>query len=371
MRMRPFLRLSVFCAFLLGALAPLRETQADWPLFRGNPLQTGVATDPLPDKLVVRWQFKTGDSIESTAAIAGDTVYVGSMDGHLYALDLATGKEKWKFKAAPFRAPPSVRGDAVFVGDSDGVFHCVDAATGKERWTFMAGDEVSSGANFAGDRILFGSGDEHLYCLASDGKLVWKFQVPGGPVLGTPSVVEGRTFAAGCDSALHIIDTATGKEVAAVELDGQTGASAAVSGTHLFLGTMSNQMLGVDWKTNKIVWTFEAPTRKQAFFASAAVTDKLVVVGSRDKRVWALERKTGKDVWSFPTQGRVDGSPVIVGARVFAPSLDGHLYVLDLAKGEELAKFKLGNAISASPAVGKESLVIGTQDGTVFCLGAK
>src|SRR5262245_57293131 len=134
---------------------------------------------------------------------------------------------------------------------------------------------------------------------------------------------------------------------------------------------MSNQMLGIDWKKGEIVWAFEAPARKQAFYASAAVTDKLVVVGSRDKKVWALDRQTGKDVWSFPTQSRVDASPVVVGSRVFAPSMDGHLYVLDLAKGTELAKFKLGSSITASPAVGRGRLVVGTQEGVVYCLGAK
>ena len=66
----------------------------DWPLFRGNPLQTGVASSALPADLVVRWKFKTKDSIEAAAAIVNGVVYAGSFDEHLYALDLATGKEK-------------------------------------------------------------------------------------------------------------------------------------------------------------------------------------------------------------------------------------------------------------------------------------
>jgi outer membrane protein assembly factor BamB len=347
------------------------STSADWPVFRGSLLQTGVASSTLPDKLEVRWKFKAKEGIEGTAAIVGDTVYVGALDEHLYALKLSTGELKWKYKGGPFKAPPSVHGGLVFIGDEDGMFHCVDAAKGTKRWTFETGAEIASGANFAGDNVLFGSGDEHLYCLSRAGKLLWKFRVPGGPVLAAPAVVGNRTFVAGCDSMLHVIDVATGKELASVDIDGQTGASSAIGGDRLYVGTMNNQFLAIDWKKAQIAWTFEAARRAQPFFSSAALTDRLVIVGSRDKLVHALDRKTGKEVWSFATRGKVDSSPVVVGLRLFVGSLDGSLYELDLAKGTQRNKFQLGQEIAASPAVGDNCLVISTREGVVYCLGKK
>jgi len=352
-----------------GAAAP---AAGDWPVFRGNALQTGVATSSLPDDLAVRWKFKTQDAIEGTAAIVGDSVYVGSMDGHLYAIDLASGQKRWRYKAGPFKAPVGVHGGAVYAGDLDGIFHCVDAATGKKRWTFEVGIDTTSGVNFAGDRVLFGAQDETLRCLsARDGTKVWEFKVPGGPVMGTPAVFGNRTFVSGCDSNLHVLETAKGKEVAPVELEGQTGASVAVAGGQLYIGTMSKQVLDIDLKKMQVAWKYE-PRGQQDFYASAAVTDALVIVGCRDKRVYALDRKTGNEVWNFPTRRKVDSSPVVVGQRVFAASSDGSLYVLDLAKGTKLHQFVLGReGITASPAVGGHCLVIGTTDGVVYCLGAK
>src|SRR5262249_40408702 len=112
-----------------------------------------------------------------------------------------TNKEKGD-KVGPIKACPAIRDGAIYVGDADGVFHCLEAATGKKRWTVDTGAEITSSASFSGDNILFGAGDETLYCYTKEGKPKWKFKVPGGPVMGTPSVVGNRTFAAGCDSKL-------------------------------------------------------------------------------------------------------------------------------------------------------------------------
>ncbi|GIW78747.1 MAG: hypothetical protein KatS3mg105_0554 [Gemmatales bacterium] len=343
----------------------------DWPVFRGNSLQTGVARQPLPDKLQILWQFKTQDAIEGSAVIADGVVYVGSYDQNLYAIDLQTGNLKWKYQAGPIKAAPGVYKGLVFVGDMDGGFHCLDARTGKKKWTFKTGGEITAGPNFVDDAVLVGCyADETLYKLSLDGKVLWKFKTEG-PVNGSPAVVGKQTFVAGCDSVLRILDIEKGKEQAKVDLDGPAGASAAIAGQHLYVGTMNNEFLAVDWKNAKIEWRYRAARNAREFYASAALSEDLVVVGCRDKRVHAIDRKTGKPVWNFQTKGRVDSSPVLAGGRIYVGSLDGHLYVLDLRKGNLIAQFKLGDAISASPAVAAGRLVIGTEDGVVFCLGAK
>ena len=65
------------------------------------------------------------------------------------ALDVATGKLKWKYRAASSdigigESSPAVAGGIVYIGDLAGVFHAVDAATGKARWTFKTGAEIKS-----------------------------------------------------------------------------------------------------------------------------------------------------------------------------------------------------------------------------------
>ena len=60
---------------------------------------------------------------------------------------------------------------------------------------------------------------------------------------------------------------------------------------------------------------------------------------------------------------------MIAGKRLYVGSSDGNLYVLDLVKGMLVQKTDLGGPITASPAVADNCLVIGTENGTIYCLG--
>lgn len=346
------------------------KPESDWPLFRGDALQTGVAKTTLPDKLEIRWKIDLKKGIESTAAIVKNTVYIGCYDEHLHAFDLATGKQKWMTKLGPIKAPPSFYQDKIFVGDEDGMFYCVSAADGKKLWEFETNGEITGGANFTGAKVIFGSHDGTLYCLAiKDKTVIWKVKTEG-PVNGSAVVANGQTFVAGCDSNLHIIDLVKGNALAKIELSGQAAATAAVFGGKLYVGNMNSEMQGIDLTKKDVQWSY-APKRAQPFYSSAAVTDKFVVAGSRDRFVHAIDRVKGNAAWSFQATGRVDSSPVIVGNRVYFGSTGGTLHVVDLNNGKETQSLELGQQITASPAVAHGCLVIGTTDGLLYCLGKK
>jgi outer membrane protein assembly factor BamB len=342
----------------------------DWPVSRGGPLQTGIAPDPLPDPLVIRWSFKAEDAFEGSAAIVGGAVYVGSMDEHLYAIELRTGRKLWSVKIGPIKVGTAVHGGSVYVGNLDGVFYSLEAGTGRVQWKFQAEAEITSAANFAGDNVLFGSGDEHLYCLGPDGKLRWKFKVAGGPVLASPAIVGDRTFVSGCDSTLHILNLDSGKEISSVALEGQTASSIAVAGNLLYVGTMTNEVLAIDWQKAEVVWRFQAKHPKP-FFASAAVADSLVFEGSRDKNLYGLDRASGREVWGFATDDHVESSPIVSNGHVYAASLDGKLYVLTEKGGKLVQQLPLGKAISASPAASNGWLVVGNREGVLYGLSSR
>jgi outer membrane protein assembly factor BamB len=345
---------------------------ADWPVFRGNATMTGVGTAQLPDKLDERWTFKAGDGIEGAPVVAGGVVYFASLDKHLYALDMTTGKQKWKVKLGAMKASPSVRGDRIYVGNLDGKFFCLKTADGSKIWEFETDGEIMSGCNFHGENVLFGSHDSTLYCLGPDGKKIWDVKTEG-PVNGAASVIGDTTFVAGCDSVLHVLDARNGKEIFTVDLVGQAAATAAIANDRAFIGTMANTVVGVDLKKKEKIWTFEAPRRQQPFYSSAATVGELVIAGSRDWKVYALDAKTGAEKWTFTTEGQVDASPVVVGERVYVGCLadTGNFYVLDLKTGKKIQELELDSAVSGSVGVGPDCIFVGTDKGTVYCLGKK
>jgi len=70
---------------------------------------------------VIAGWLNRGKATFSTPAVAGDVVYVGSADGHMYGLDLFTGTVLWDFDfGTPVSSSPALSGNMLFVGASDG-----------------------------------------------------------------------------------------------------------------------------------------------------------------------------------------------------------------------------------------------------------
>jgi len=361
----------VLITFLYPVTLTAQETPADnWAQFRGNHRLSGVSDSKVPADLKVLWTYEAGDAIESSAALVGGTVFVGSQKGELVALSLDSGAVFWRYKIDdPIgESSPAYSGGVVYFGDLAGWLHAVNASDGKKIWAFKTGSEIKSSPVVVGDRVLIGSYDENLYCVATrDGSLVWKFKT-NGPVHSTPSVAAGLAFIAGCDELFRAIRIADGREMFSVSSEAYTGASPALRDNSAFYGTFNNEVLMVNLTDRRISWRYEHPQRKFPYYSSAAVTENRVVLGGRDKLVHGLNL-TGKGVWTFATRARVESSPAIADGRVFVGSNDGRFYVLGLTNGAKIWEFNAAGPISASPAIAKGRIVVGTLDGRLYCFG--
>jgi outer membrane protein assembly factor BamB len=353
------------------AISVMADTPAEnWPQFRGNHSLTGVSQANVPTSLKPLWTYEAGDSIESSAAIVGGTVFVGSHKGELVSLSLENGSVYWKFSTgSPIgESSPAYSGGVVYIGDLGGWINALNASDGRKLWAFKTNGEIKSSPVVVGDTVLIGSYDEHLYGLsARNGSLRWKFKT-NGPVHSTPGVADGMALIAGCDELFRAIRISDGKEVFNVSSGAYTGASPALRGGSAFYGTFDNQVLEVNLAERNIVWRYEHPQRKFPFYSSAAVTASRVVLGGRDKMVHGLTL-AGKAAWTFTTRSRVESSPAIAGGRVFIGSNDGRFYVLNVTNGAKLWEFDAGAALSASPAIANGRIVIGSQDGRLYCFG--
>jgi outer membrane protein assembly factor BamB len=371
--------ISLLLAFTFLLLPSLALSQAttpatNWYQFRGNQQLTGLSgMSGLSPSLKHLWTFETGAAIDSSAAVVGGTVFVGSHAGELVALSLENGAVYWKYRASGEigESSPFYNGQdgLVYIGDLSGVLHAVGARDGRGAWTFKTGSEIKSSPVAVGNRVLIGSYDQHLYCLnAKTGALIWKFKT-NGPVHATPAVVNGIAYIAGCDEMFRAIRVSDGKELFQVASNAYTGASPALAAGFAYYGTFNNDVLAVNLRTRRVAWRYQHPERQFPFYSSAAIAAGRVVVGGRDKMIHCLSTATGKSLWTFATRARVESSPAIAGGRVYVGSNDGRFYVLDLQSGAKVWEFNAGAPFAASPGLGSGRVVIGAQDGRLYCFG--
>jgi outer membrane protein assembly factor BamB len=343
-----------------------------WPQFRATSRLTGVAATTPPDSLKLLWTIDLGESIDSSAAIADGVVYVGVGTGELAAVELATGKLRWKYAAGQpiTESSPAVENGAVYVGDAAGVLHAVRARDGAGIWTFKTGQEIKSSPVVTNGMVLIGSYDGILYSVdAATGKERWKFETEGQPVHATPAVFDGMVFIAGCDESFRAVSVAEGRQVFQVAAGANTAASPLIEGGRAYFGTFNNEVLAFDLKTRRIAWQYQNAERQFPFYSSAAFVGGRIVVGGRDKLVHAIDAASGKPAWTFATGARVDSSPAVAGSRIYVGSSDGRLYVLDASTGRKHWEFNAGAAITASPAIAAGRVVVGATDGVLYCFG--
>jgi outer membrane protein assembly factor BamB len=90
----------------------------------------------------------------------------------------------------------------------------------------------------------------------------------------------------------------------------------------------------------------------------------LVIVPSQDRYVRALDARNGTLVWSVQTAGPNQAQPIAVGDDVIVASLDGRVYRLRQATGEQVWVTQVagGGAIMAAPTVAGERFFVSSID---------
>lgn len=142
-----------------------------------------------------KWVMQTGGAIKGPILVHDGAAFFGSWDRHLYAVDLETGKPRWKVTVegrAMSGAALSPSLGLVYMGSHDGTLYALDARSGRVAWTFETEGLVISSPVVAGDRVLFGSHDGHLYIVdAGTGAEVYRFKARG-EVSSSPALLGDR-----------------------------------------------------------------------------------------------------------------------------------------------------------------------------------
>lgn len=136
--------------------------------------ELGVATDGN-----AKWSATT-PAVKLNKKNSG-IVVAGSGDGHMSGINLADGRILWThisdstiFKVSPYRrdyrpllSSPTIASDKVFFGSSDGHLYCLDLESGKELWSFNIGVPIMSTPLVTGNVVYVAAYDGRLYAFTS------------------------------------------------------------------------------------------------------------------------------------------------------------------------------------------------------------
>ena len=157
-------------------------------MFHGGPTHTGVYQGGGQSLIGLAWRAPTDGDVISSPTIAGAVVYVGSNDGNVYALDLATGARRWRSEiGSAVPSAPAVGNGLVYATARDGSLSALDLRTGVRRWRLAtgatiafpwgheSGDTYISSPTLVQGTVFFGAGDGGVYAVdALSGKVRWR-----------------------------------------------------------------------------------------------------------------------------------------------------------------------------------------------------
>jgi len=149
-----------------------------------------------PD-LAFEWRFDTGRAIKGPIATAEGGAFFGSWDHRVYRVALADGTETWSTRTGDLvMSGPAVEPstDSVYAGSKDDRLYALDADSGEPRWTYDAGGAIIGCPTVANEHVLVGSYDQTLHAVEkTTGDDAW--QAAGvGRVTSTPRVHDGAVY---------------------------------------------------------------------------------------------------------------------------------------------------------------------------------
>lgn len=348
---------------------PVPSGGQDWPTFKGGPDRAGVSAGRLPQAPTLLWQ--TGSSADggvlASPVVAQGVVVFASLDKRVYAVDAASGLQRWTWDAgALLLGAPAVAGSAVLVPVSDGRLVSLDLANGTERWTARLNGTMSGSPLVYRDHVIVATEDGNVASLdLRDGSAAWNRSLPPLLALVSPALAAGRVVvgdAGGTVWALHVL---TGGVLWKADVGGAVTSTPAAGDGLVFVTGMGVKAL--DGQTGRVLWARDeggAVRSSPAYHAGV-----LVVGGGEQPGIAGVNAQTGQRMWFVPTRLFVRSAPVIAVDQALASADDGSLFAVSLRNGSLLWTVDAGERVHGSPALANGVVVVGRTDGIVRAYG--
>lgn len=275
-------------------------------------------------------------------AYFGKKIYATTGFGGVFALDMVTGREIWRFDAqTPIRIAPTADADKLFVQTIDNTLIALNSISGEEVWRYKTNEEITTlvgGASPAYSPYL-----DVVVAAFSNGELR-AFKSSTGTPLWADSLISRKR-----NNSLANITTIKANPV--------------IDGDRVYAIGNSEVLVAIDLRTGARVWEREVSGTNQPWIAG-----QFMYVLSDEFDLLALEKETGKIIWNTKiplvkeTVGAFAMGPVLANNRLLVPTSDGHIFAISPYNGKVLGFINIDEDIEMAPIVAEGVVLFTTND---------
>jgi len=290
----------------------------------------------------------------SGGTVSNGTLYVGSNEGRLVAINLADESRQWAETLKTVTQP--------------GLFGCAPTAgggcgTGTSRVAIYGTPVV------AGDLVYIAgyNGKIYAYNLSNISSLRWVYPREGNlqPFVSGLVEADGKLFIGGSDGRVYALDATTGDKLWEFATGEKIWGTPAIDGNTLYIGSFDKKLYALNTADGSKKWEF---VTEGAIISTPLVYNGTIYIGSFDRNLYAVNAIDGKLKWKFMGENWFWAEPAVFNDTIYAGCLDGNIYVLKASSGEKVKSFDLVNPVSSQPVIVDSSVIFANRKGVIYSI---
>ncbi|MDB5230792.1 MAG: hypothetical protein JWN76_1597 [Chitinophagaceae bacterium] len=214
----------------------------------------------------LKWKFNSNSRIRATPAVDGKSLVFGTMDGYVYSLNKNSGEQLWRFAtdgaSIPFErdendrtsiyCSPAISEGTVIIGGRDGFGYAIDLSSGKEKWRVNHNGSWVLGTGIKDGVAYFSSGSSYFVQAVdlNTGTEKWRFKTKGA-VFSSVSITGDLLYFADIAGNIYGLNRITGNKIWMLPLGYRIFATPVVYNGKLFCGTDEGTLVAVQGTTLK------------------------------------------------------------------------------------------------------------------------
>lgn len=217
----------------------------------------------------------------------------------------------------------------------------------------------------------FVAGGSTVYRLDSEGHTDWSTDI--GPTQSEIALDPRRVYVGSDRGTVYALDRQTGALVwKNTNVSGAVRMAPLVVGSRVIVESNDNNVYGLDAVTGTLKWLFTRPDGSLGYSAPVSAAGNSVLICG-EATLYRLDATTGKEIWHSNLGGKALGTAAVSGNRVYVAGDGSGLVALDLATGERLWRFRVGNEKVGpdwfgSPLVAAKTLFVSTYRYNIYAL---